>query len=275
MIAGIQTLVYVKLLDPVESVLSWPLFGILSFITVILAGGGYVINDYFDIKTDSINKPDRMIAGRIWSLTSVKLVYALLIGLGVILSIFLAIKLNLLKYLFIYPLAVLGLWFYSYRMKCLAIIGNVWVAAFCAFVVGIVALPDIILDNSHQVKELLWYYMAFAFLSTWYREVIKDIEDVEGDRRMKCETVVVRYGLKAGKIIAIVLGLLLVASLLAWDSVQTDRWMKLGLNVLQGFAVASMAFVWWAKNPAYYHHASTITKLVMVGGTALLLLNSE
>jgi len=270
MIAGIQMLVYVRLLDPKESVLNWTLFGVLSFITVILAAGSYVINDYYDIKADNINKPDRIIAGRLWSLSKVKWVYFVLTGLGLILSIWLSLKLNLLEYLFIYPLAVIGLWFYSYRMKCMAVIGNIWVAGFCAFVVGIVALPDIILDNRHQVKELLWYYMAFAFLSTWYREVVKDIEDVEGDKRVNCETVVVRFGIKTGKIIAIVLGLLLVASLLVWDSVQTERWLKLGLNVLQGFTVASMAFVLWAKNPTYYHHASTIIKLVMIGGTALL-----
>ena len=140
MIAGIQTLVYTRLMYPGESALSWPLFGVLSFITIILAAGGYVINDYYDIKADSINKPDLIIAGRLWSLSKVKWVYFVLTGLGLILSIWLSLKLNLLEYLFIYPLAVLGLWFYSYRMKCMAIIGNIWVAVFCAFVIGIVAL---------------------------------------------------------------------------------------------------------------------------------------
>ncbi len=102
--------------------------------------------------------------------------------------------------------------------------------------------------------------------------MVKDIEDVAGDAKANCQTVVVRFGLKAGKIMAIVLGLLLVTSLLLWEEKQAHYWIKMVLYALQGFTVASMAFVWWAKNNLFYHHASTIIKLVMVGGTLMLLL---
>jgi len=271
MLAGIQALIYFRLLDPEQSHLKLPLFVGLSLITILLAAGGYVINDYYDRDIDRINKPHQLIAGHLWSLSKVKMLYILLIGVGAILSVLLAWRLGLFGYLFIYPLAVLGLWYYSYALKCKPIIGNVWVSFFCAGVVGIVALPDIFLDNTHHIKEELWYYMVFAFLSTWYREVVKDIEDKEGDESSNCRTAVVRYGVKAGKIMAVILGLLLVGSLLLWDSRQTNSWIKLGLNVLQGFTVASMAFVWWAKNNTYYHHASNVIKLVMVAGTAMLL----
>ncbi len=271
MLAGIQALIYIRLLDPDQSHLRLPLFVGLSFITILLAAGGYVINDYYDRDIDRINKPYRVIAGQLWSLSRVKMLYTLLMGIGAVLSVCLAWGLGLLGYLFIYPLTVLGLWYYSYALKCKPVIGNVWVSLFCAGAVGIVALPDIILKNTHYIKDELWYYMVFAFLSTWYREVVKDIEDKEGDERSNCRSAVVRYGVKTGKIMAIVLGLLLVVSLLLWDSGQTDSWIKLGLNILQGFTVASMAFIWWAKNNTYYHQASNVIKLVMVIGTALLL----
>lgn len=171
-----------------------------------------------------------------------------------------------------YPLAVTGLWFYSFALKCKPIIGNLWVSVFCAGVVFIIVLPDILLHHTAQIRIELWYYMAFAFLSTWYREVVKDIEDKEGDERASCRTFVVKYGVKAAKILAIGLGLSLLASLFIWYDGQTNIWIKLGLNVIQGFTLTSMAFVFWAKNNIYYHHASNLIKLVMALGTSLLLL---
>jgi len=270
MIVGIQSLIYFKLVYQDGSHLPWPLFICLTLITILLAAGGYVINDYYDRDIDKINKPHRLIAGQLWSLKKVKTIYAILVGSGFILSCWLGWRIGLLNHLFIYPIAVLGLWYYSYGLKCKPIIGNVWVSLFCAGVVIIVVLPDIIFDGTQHIRKELWFFLAFAFLTTWYREVVKDIEDREGDQKSNCQTAVVQFGEKAGKIMAIILGLLLVVALLMWDSGQTNGWVKLGLNVLQGFTVASMAFIWWAKNYTYYGHASNVIKLVMVGGTLLI-----
>ena len=68
----------------------------------------------------------------------------------------------------------------------------------------------------------------------------------------------------------VILGVILIGALLVWDNRQSNNWMKVILTVLQGFTVASLAMVWWAKNNSYYHYASTIIKLVMVGGTVML-----
>ncbi len=272
MLAGIQALVYFRLLDPDQTMLRFPFFVLLTLITILLGAGGYVINDYYDVDIDRINKPNLIIAGRVWPLPKVKLIYFILVGVGFGLSVFLAIELGLLPYIFIYPAAVIGLWYYSFALKCKPIIGNIWVSIFCAGVIVIIAIPDIFLHHAQQLRFELWYYMAFAFLSTWYRELVKDIEDKEGDERGACQTFVVRFGVKAGKIFAIALGLSLLTSLIIWDTGQTNQWIKLGLNILQGFTVASMALVWWAKNNTYYHYASIVIKFVMALGTSLLLL---
>ncbi|MFZ1677154.1 MAG: UbiA family prenyltransferase [Saprospiraceae bacterium] len=272
MLAGIQSLVYFRLLDSDLTILRFPLFIVLSLVTIFLGAGGYVINDFYDVNIDQVNKPDQIIAGRVWTLSKVKLIYFILVGLGAAFSFFLSLQLDLIKYIFIYPLAVLGLWYYSFALKCKPIIGNIWVSLFCAGVIGIVALPDFLLTHSQPIRTDLWHYMAFAFLSTWYRELVKDIEDIEGDARAGCNTFIVRFGPDAGKIFAIALGLCLLTSLIIWDIGQTNKWIKLGLNVIQGFTIASMAFVWWAKNTTYYHHASNVIKLVMALGTSLLLL---
>lgn len=271
MIAAIQTLIYFKVMDPENTMLSWQLFVTLTLITIMLGAGGYIINDYYDVEKDKVNKPQKVIAGDLWSLSTVKKIYMTCVVIGGGFSLLLALQLDLLPYLLIYPLSVFGLWYYSFALKCKPIIGNLWVSLFCAGVICIVALPDILLQNAAHLRIELWYYVAFAFLSTWYREVVKDIEDKEGDQRAACGTFVVKYGLKAGKIMAITLGFFLLVSLMIWDSDQTNRWIKLGLNIIQGFTIASMAFILWAKNNTYYHQASNVIKLVMLLGTALLL----
>jgi 4-hydroxybenzoate polyprenyltransferase len=271
MVAAIQYLIYQRLLTA-ASVFHIQDFILLCFITVVIAASGYIINDYYDARIDRINRPDRWIAGNTLSLPIVWNAYIFLIVAGAVMAILLAYRLALWPYLFIYPLAVFGLWVYSYRLKCTPVAGNIWVALFCAGVVVAVAAPDWLLGNRVVIHRELWYYAAFAFLATWYREVVKDLEDVEGDQRDACQTYVVRYGLPSGRIMAIVLGVLLLAAMYSWDLTHTDNTLKLIFTVLQGAIVASMAFVWWAKNNSYYHNASLIVKLVMLGATLVLLI---
>lgn len=270
MLAGIQTLVYFRLLDPLQSELKWPAFLQLAFITILLGAGGYVINDYYDVDNDKINKPEKMIAGKQLSLYQVRMFYFFLVSLGAVGAVILASELGLMTYLFIYPIAVAGLWFYSYALKCKPVAGNIWVSLFCAGVISIVALPDIFLHHAQSVHPELWNYMSFAFLSTWYREVVKDLEDKEGDELASCKTFVVRYGIPAGKKMAAFLGIALLVSLAFWESGQTTNWVNRSLPVIQGFTIASLALMWWAKNSNYYHHASNVIKFVMIMGTALL-----
>jgi len=271
-LAGIQLLVFFRLMDPSKSVMNIDDMVLLVLITILLGAGGYVINDYYDTHIDRINKPAKWIAGNLWPLRTVRTIYFSIVLLGFILSVWLAVRLGLVMYLFIYPVAISGLWLYSYSLKCRPFIGNIWVSLFCAGVIGIVALPDILSDNKDHIREELWLYMTFAFISTWLREVVKDIEDVEGDAKTNCTTAVVRFGLKPAKIMVIIIGLMLIGALLLWENRQENHWVGLILTILQGFTAGALAFVIWAKNKSYYHYASTIIKFVMVGGTLILFL---
>ena len=272
MVALIQSLIYYQLLITSRSVLGVTGFVLLCIITMLIAASGYVINDYYDASIDRINRPQRWIAGNTWTKKQVLIVYFSLLALGAIISLVLAIRLSMLTYLFIYPMAVAGLWLYSFTLKCKPIAGNLWVALFCSGVVVIVALPDWLSGNEAIISEALWYYIIFAFLTTWYRELVKDLEDVEGDSRSSCQTFIVRYGLLPGKILALILGVILVAALYAWDIQQTGSTVKLIFTVMQGAIVATMAFVWWARDNTYFHHASLVIKGVMLAGTSLLLI---
>ena len=270
MVGGIQAIIYYILLITQDSRLSDVDFWVLALITMLIAASGYVINDYYDASIDQINKPERWISGNTWSSTTVRNVYFTLVGIGAILSVWLSFRLELVTWLFLYPFAVIGLWVYSFKLKCTPVIGNLWVASFCAGVVMIVVMPDWLLENKHVIRDELWIYVAFAFISTWYREVIKDLEDVIGDGNAHCQTFVVRFGSTAGKIMAVVLGVILMGALIWWDAGEQNKTVDFGLALLQGAVVASMAFVWWAKDNMYFHRASTIVKWVMLVGTIML-----
>ena len=272
MVGLIQVIIYSQLMVPSISALQFFDFSLLVLITILIAASGYVINDYYDTHIDRINQPKRWIAGNSWSLDLVKRVYFSLVFIGGILAVVLAIRLGLLLYLILYPLAVIALWYYSYALKCRPLAGNLIVAAFCAGVVMIIALPDWVRHNSRAIDIEIWFYMVFAFVSTLYREIVKDLEDAHGDQKLNCRTFVVRFGIQAGKMAAIVVGISLVAALLWWDSEQTGSTIKLVLLSLQGAIVASMALLWWARDPTYYHYSSTVIKVVMLAGTFLLFL---
>ncbi len=272
LIALVQLIIFLKVIDSSASALKLPDFILLSLITMIIAAAGYVINDYYDHAIDRINKPKHWIAGNTWKLPGVLNLYKYLVALGAILSIWLAIRLDLLPFLAIYPVAVFALWLYSSALKCKPIIGNLWVSLFCSGVVIIVALPDWIADNHTAVNQHLMYYALFAFLATWFREIVKDIEDREGDRQAGCSTFAVRFGVRSSKVIALVVVAILVGTVYRWAGIQSNTGMEMALTVLQGGIVTSMAFVWWAKDKSYYRIASLLIKIIMLLGTVVLLL---
>lgn len=272
MIGVIQLFIFFNLIEASVSILGIPDLLVLVLVTMLIAGSGYVINDYYDYRIDQINKPENWIAGNQMPLKGVIKLYCWVIGLGAFLSLFLALRLSLLPFLFIYPISIGGLWWYSYALKCKPVIGNLWVSAFCAGVVMIVALPDLIGHNDSVISSHLYYYAVFAFLVTWYRELVKDIEDKDGDQMMGCRTFVVRYGIPWSKYLALAIVSALVFAVFQWTNSQTNIKMEIALNVLQGFIITSMALVWWAKDKSYFRMASLFIKGVMLLGTIVLLL---
>ncbi len=270
----IQGVVFTKLIDWHWSIMNGTDVILLILITMLIGAGGYVINDYYDIEIDKINKPKQWIAGNQLSTGQVLRLYKGLIVAGAILAVSLGVRLDLLIYFPIYLLAVVGLQWYSSRLKCTVLLGNLWVSIFCAGVIVIMALPDLIRKNDEVLKPFFWYYTFFAFLTTWFREIVKDLEDMQGDRQQGCRTLVVWCGEHKGKIVSLVIAVGLIVSLWLWEQQLTSWVFKTGLVVLEGSVVACGAFIWWAKDNTYYHRASQVIKFIMAGGTLLLLLPS-
>lgn len=193
-------------------------FFFLVLTTIFLAAAGYVINDYFDTKTDLLNRPKTVIVGKHIKRRSAMSLHVVLSIIGIGLGFYISLQINLWKLVYIYILVSGLLWFYSSSYKKMFLLGNFIVAILTALVPLMTALYEIpplnakysdvllmINDNFYDVFFWIMGFSVFAFLTTLNREIIKDAEDFEGDNAYGSRSVAVVAGLKTTKIVTIAL----------------------------------------------------------------------
>ena len=167
---------------------------LISLSTVLIAASGYIINDYYDIKIDLVNKPDRVVIGRYVKRRWALMINQIFNGLGILLGLFISRKVALVNLT-----AVFCLWLYANQLKRLAFWGNLIVAILTGFSLLILA----VYYPGHQ-KEV-WVYAIFSFFITLIREIIKDMEDVKGDEKHGCRTLPIIWGIARTKLLVYVL----------------------------------------------------------------------
>ena len=272
-------------LEQFGELMPWWILTLLIVSVVGIAAGGYVINDYFDVKIDRINRPDNLVVTRIISRDAAMNLFYGLTAVGVIAGTVVAWWAHSWTLLFTYVVIPGLLWFYSASYKRMFLVGNLVVAFASAIVPLLVAIANAdylhhlyqnALAYSPIVGELyVWTggFAAFAFLLTWVREIVKDIEDIEGDREMECRTLPIVWGDKVAKMIAtlllVVIATLIVYILFAvlpfsheWKSLPT-RYVVFGLIVP---ILCSIVLLWAANNRTEYHRVQTIIKFAMFMG---------
>ena len=265
--------------------LPWYILLLMTVGWCLIAAGGYVINDYFDVKIDAINRPDRLIITRTVSKQQAMTYYRLLTILGIVCGIVGAWLLRswILGLLFVFVPGLL--WFYSASYKRLLLIGNLTVALVTGatpllVAIGNVAYLKLRYGNINGINVLeyttlphdifIWTggFAAFAFLSTLIREIIKDMEDQMGDREMECHSLPIVWGELPTKIIVTVLLALMSAAIswLAWSVIPsplTTRYALFGLLV----PIACVLYLlWMARIPSDYRTAQRVMKFVMLMG---------
>lgn len=272
-------------LEQFGELMPWWILTLLIVSVVGIAAGGYVINDYFDVKIDRINRPDNLVVTRIISRDAAMNLFYGLTAVGVIAGTVVAWWAHSWTLLFTYVVIPGLLWFYSASYKRMFLVGNLVVAFASAIVPLLVAIANAdylhhlyqnALAYSPIIGELyVWTggFAAFAFLLTWVREIVKDIEDIEGDREMECRTLPIVWGDKVAKIIATIL-LVVIATLIVyilfavlpfsheWKSLPT-RYVVFGLIVP---ILCSIVLLWAANNRTEYHRVQTIIKFAMFMG---------
>lgn len=158
--------------------------------TVMIAAAGYIINDYYDVKIDFINRPRTVVVGTVLRRRVVIAAHITLTLLGVLISTYLSWKAGL-----IYAAAAFLLWWYSNRLKRYPLVGNVSIALLSGLAIAVVGL------YYKQQQFLVFTYALFAFSISLVREIIKDIEDVRGDETFGCRTLPIVWGIGRTKLL--------------------------------------------------------------------------
>ena len=198
-------------------------FFLLVLTTVILAAAGYVINDYFDTKTDLLNRPKTVVVGKHIKRRSAMTLHIFLNVVGIVLGFYISWQINLWKLVYIYILITGLLWFYSSSYKKMFLVGNIIVALLTALVPLMTVLYEIpplnvkytevllrINENFYDVFFWVLGFSLFAFITTLNREIIKDAEDFEGDNAYGSRSLPVVAGIKTTKIITVIISIITI-----------------------------------------------------------------
>jgi 4-hydroxybenzoate polyprenyltransferase len=257
------------------------LFLLLVASSVCIAAAGYVINDYFDLNIDRVNKPEKLVVEKVISRRSAILWHLTLSITGILLSFYVGWKVNNIFTGFINLICVVLLWFYSTTFKKNLLIGNVIISLLTAWVVLVLyfieipQLPFLPVDQQviravARIFKLGALYGGFAFIISLIREVIKDIEDRAGDAKYGCRTMPIVWGLNVSKVfIATWLIVLISVLLIIQLYVFPYQWYWLmAYCVILIIAPLLLIFrrLFRARTPQDFHRLSSLVKLTMATG---------
>jgi 4-hydroxybenzoate polyprenyltransferase len=256
-------------------------FLLLILATVLIAAGGYVINDVLDIELDRINKPGKQVIGRMISEETGNKLHFNLTAAGVVTGLIFAYLSGNVFLGIIFIIIATALFYYSFKYKYLPVLGNFVVALLAAMVVIIYWLfefynlksqPESFIAASTSFAQLNRFVLAFAlfaFLTTFIREIVKDAQDVEGDARFGCRTLPVIMGTKKLRYLLILLELIVVA-LLAWYHITLSHsgyhlmsYLLILPAIILIFAITKTVK---AGDKTSFAHLSLVLKIVMVSG---------
>lgn len=270
--------------EPTQLLHGWE-FVLLAVAIICNAAAGYTINDYFDAKIDAINRPDDQIVTRVYTRQQTMRIYQILTAVGVIAGIICAILLRSWTIGILIVFVPGLLWFYSSSYKRMLIVGNLVVALTTALVPLMIAFANIAYLQRVYTAELLYQttipaaifrwmlaFALFAFILTLIREIIKDIQDQNGDREFECHSLPIVIGTTWTKVVVYIL-MALTIFLLTWayiNWIPFDKgWGTANMNYILSYAVLWILMIIFfakAKRTADYALSSAMMKILMAWG---------
>jgi 4-hydroxybenzoate polyprenyltransferase len=250
------------------------------FSSILIAAGGYIINDYFDMDIDNVNKPHKLVIGKIISRRWAMLFHMLLSLIGLFLTAVVALHINNMLLLVFNFISVVLLLFYSTTFKKRLLIGNIIISLLTAWVVGVLFVAELKIDdvaliikNNNLIERLYKFtliYAGFAFIVSLVREVIKDLEDIIGDKKYGCTTMPIVWGVNVSKIyaatwIVVLMGILL--SLFFYTIINSWSWLfSLMIIILLVFLIVILVNIKKAATSKDFGKISNQVKLLMLMG---------
>ena len=259
-------------------------FFCLVFATICTAAAGYVINDYFDVKTDKINRPGKVVVGRAIARRKAVMTHIMLAAAGVLTGGYVTWKAGMPELALVFMFVAGMLWLYSSIYKRLFLIGNVIVALFFALVplLTLLDIPpvykrygDILLEKGANLDFAAYWILgvsAFVFLTALSHQIIKDAEDFEGDAAYGCRSLPIVLGNRTTKRV--------IVGINAAVAVMIGAMYLLFLKNIAGIfslcymltLFAPLAFISWkvsnANSGSDYRRAGNLMKVVMLAGIA-------
>lgn len=251
-------------------------FIILTISVICLTAGGYIINDIFDVIPDKINKPTKVFIGHTISKRNAIISYVIFTIIGLGLGVYLSLASNNDTYSFIFIFTSFGLYFYSRFFKKLALIGNLIISAFIGLSIFLISLFEYppgglieIIPHIESPRNAILFYVKFSFITTLIREIIKDIEDINGDYAAHMKTLPILIGIKRTNYI-----LLFVTFILLYFLIRNIQIIifdgSLSLNksiIILGFPILYFFYkLIHAKSRKEYSYLSNFMKLIMLLG---------
>jgi len=254
-------------------------FILLVVSSVLIAAAGYIINDYFDINIDQINKPTANVVDKIVSRRWAMAWHFVLSGVGIILSAWVSWRTGFWYILLGNFMCVLLLFGYSVSLKRKLLSGNIIISLLTAWAILVISIAEIntqtlvipaVTEAVNKITRIAFLYAGFAFISSLIREAIKDIEDLQGDERYGCRTMPIVWGVNAAKVY-IAVWLIVILALLVILQVYVARFewwwaMVYSIVFIIGPFVLIFLQLYKAKDQKDYHRLSNWTKLVMLTG---------
>ena len=251
---------------------------LLILSTISIAGAGYIINNLMDQETDFINKPSSIVIGTIISEKLGYNLYIILNVLGVGLGFYLSNIIGKPNFAVIFVLTAVSLYLYATNFKQTLLIGNLLVSIITSLsilIIGIFDLyPILTLANKELISiyfEIILDYSLFAFFINFIREIVKDLEDINGDRILEMRTLPIVLGVnKTSKIVFVLSS---VAVLLLLNYVHKYHFKnRLFLSTIYAliFLIAPLIYfsvnIFNAKTKINFHHLSIVLKFIMLFG---------
>lgn len=233
-------------------------YGLLIFSTLVIAAAGHIINDYFDLKADRINKPDALILSKYMNKRWAILVNWLFNIVGFLIAIYLSWHYHTLLFVFVHLLSINLLWFYSAYWKRKLILGTVVLAALPALVLFLSSWFFQVLNESEApfspYIESTWstyldyrfiYFVAIcAFFINLSREILKDIHDIPGDELIDANTIPRKIGPQKAELLALIVlqmpALLFVLLKLVSDFVLPSPYTVVVLTLLEALFISGI-----------------------------------
>lgn len=258
---------------------------LLALNTVLVAMIGYLINDWYDQPIDKLNKPNRFLIKYAVSSLQFFTILGLLVLSVLICAVFLAFSLKMFHWLWIYPFFTFIMWYYAANLKLRGLIGNVVVSLSIAVIPCLIFYAEyssfILLKNINPeaASQLMMHVCVFSLLifsSNMARELVKDVEDANGDKSQNSSSFFLKYGLKSTKNIVLVSVLIVLGleiSLILKSTWITKQFIYSCFGVLL-FSIYLSVKVLKSNHKSHFYSLSIMLKMLMILGLLQLLLLS-